>query len=253
MQNNSITNFVSFENIKFKPMKKTFFVLIIMLIMGFTVYSQTACDYYLPFQVGKGQAEQTYNAKNILTGSSEIKITDITTEGAYTVATVHSVSYDAKGKEQGQTDYKIKCNGNKLVFSSESFISPQTINAYKGMDMKIEAEDIEVPSNLSAGMTLPDGKLKMNVSQQGIQITEMTFEFTDRKVEAKQTLTVPAGTYDCFKITFDVNISTSTMGMAINNLTKNIQFYAKNVGVIRTETYDAKGKLLSYSVISKIL
>jgi len=234
-------------------MKKTIVVSLFMLSMVFSVHSQSGCDYYLPFQVGKGQVEQTYNAKNVLTGSNEITITAINTEGSFTVASVHSVSYDAKGKEQGKTDYKIKCDGNKLLFSTESFISPQSTKAYQGMDMKIEADDIEVPSNMSIGMILPDGKLKMSVSQQGMQITEMNFEFTDRKVEAKQSLTVPAGTYDCYKITFNVKMSTSTMGMAINNLTGNIQYYAKNLGVIRTETYDASGKLLSYSVISKIL
>jgi hypothetical protein len=66
---------------------------------------------------------------------------------------------------------------------------------------------------------------------------------TNRKVEAKESVTVPAGTFDCFKISYNSEIK---IGFVKKNY-RYITWYAPEVGAVKSEFYSAKGKLEGYS------
>ena len=70
---------------------------------------------------------------------------------------------------------------------------------------------------------------------------KISAEVTNRKVEAIENVTVKAGTFKAYKFTSDVNSST----MGINVKAKNIDWYVKGIGAVKTESYDKNGKLQS--------
>lgn len=61
-------------------------------------------------------------------------------------------------------------------------------------------------------------------------------------------MTTPAGTFECVKITEDVD---SKMAF-VNTTGKNKSWYAKNIGLVRQEVFDEKGKLLVRQELVKI-
>ncbi len=69
----------------------------------------------------------------------------------------------------------------------------------------------------------------------------------NRKVEAKETITTPAGTFECYKISSEI----SSKVAFVNQKFKSVDWFAKGVGMVRTETYDKKGKLESYALLTK--
>jgi hypothetical protein len=74
----------------------------------------------------------------------------------------------------------------------------------------------------------------------------------NRIVEGKEKLSVPAGTFDVFKITSDMNVSTKTV-MKIGFDFQSVSYRAKDIlWDIKTETY-RKGKLMGTTVLSKLL
>ena len=75
----------------------------------------------------------------------------------------------------------------------------------------------------------------------------MTIYVTDRAVEARESLTTSAGTFDCIKIT---QKETTKMIVKIQATSK--EWYAENIGMVRSESYNKKGKLTGYSVLTKI-
>ena len=75
----------------------------------------------------------------------------------------------------------------------------------------------------------------------------MTTTVHNRKVEAVERVTTEAGTFECFKVSYDV--MTDAM---IDIRTKGIEWIAKDVGAVRTETYNKNGKLTGYSELIKI-
>jgi hypothetical protein len=73
----------------------------------------------------------------------------------------------------------------------------------------------------------------------------MSTKITNRKVEILEEITTPAGKYKCAKITYDMEMK---MGMVIK--LKGVEWISQKVGIVRSESYDQKGKLMSYSVLS---
>jgi hypothetical protein len=75
----------------------------------------------------------------------------------------------------------------------------------------------------------------------------MEIKIQDRKVMAKENIEVPAGTYEAWKINSIIKLD-----MMMTRETKNVEWIAKDVGVVRSEQYDKNGKLNSYSVLTEI-
>ena len=123
--------------------------------------------------------------------------------------------------------------------------------SFQSFDMKFTSKDIVYPSNLSVGQTLPDGSLHGEGAAGPMSVTtDMTM--TNRKVVGKETLTVPAGTFDTFKITSDMNVNTKTV-MSMGFDFQTVSYRADNVlWDVKTETY-RKGKLIGKTLLSKVL
>ena len=120
------------------------------------------------------------------------------------------------------------------------------LQAYEDMDVQVDASKFEIPDmNAPVGTTLDDSKLSINVTG-GIMPIKMNIEITDRKIEKREDLTTPAGSFDC--IVLSQAISTKMM-IRIKATSK--EWYSENVGMVRTESYNKKGKLIGYSELTK--
>jgi len=87
-------------------------------------------------------------------------------------------------------------------------------------------------------MSLKMGFINMKVSA----------DVTNRKVEAIEDVSVKAGTFKGYKFTSDVN--SSALGIKIK--AKNIEWYAKGIGTVKTETYDKNGSLQSHTELVEL-
>ena len=92
-----------------------------------------------------------------------------------------------------------------------------------------------LPSDIKVGQRVSDGKINIKVKNVGA-----SFLLTQRKVLAEETITTAAGTFRTYKMdeyqTNKVLVSTKTFHI--------ITWYAKNIGCVKQEVYDKKGKLL---------
>ncbi len=113
--------------------------------------------------------------------------------------------------------------------------------------MKMESENLEIPSRLAAGQTLKNGYITLTAVGSPMPM-KISVQVTDRKVEGKETLTTPAGTFTCWKISSQ---STTQMQMGINmNLSfSTVEWIAERAGLVKSESYDKNGKLSSYLVL----
>ena len=74
----------------------------------------------------------------------------------------------------------------------------------------------------------------------------MSTLITDREVLGKESVTTPAGTFDCYIITQSTHIKS----MAANQKRTTKQWIAEGVGVVKSEDYNKKGKLDGTSVLT---
>jgi hypothetical protein len=131
-----------------------------------------------------------------------------------------------------------------------SMLSNEQMQAYEGMDVVVDGDFLELPSNLSAGMDLKNANIEVKVTNSGVPIMTMNMEVYDRKVEGFENVTTPAGTFDCVKISFKAR---TKMGRAIPIKVEisGAEWFAKDTGLVRSESYDKKNKLTGYTILTE--
>jgi hypothetical protein len=230
-------------------MKTTLFKITAALLMmiGYSQLFAQDCEPYYPVEKGAVREMANYDKKDKLTGTSVQTVKDITTIGDKTEWIIGSVSKDEKGKELSSGDLKMSCEAGIFKMDMRNFVGEETMKSFEGMEVTMDATDLDYPANLSAGQTLKDGSLTIKVTSPGMSMLNMVVKIYDRKVEAQESITTPAGTFECYKITS--TIETKTM---FSMIVKSTEWVALKVGSVRSETYDKNGKLMGYSVLTSM-
>lgn len=221
-------------------MKTKILILISVFFISFSSFSQSACAVYYPFEEGTKFEITNYNKKGKKEGLVKYDITNIENN----IATIKTTIYDAKGKEITTTSYKIMCEGNSISIDFKSMMNQDMFKQYKDMEMDITGNNIELPNDLQVGQTLKDANMNMAIDMGGMKMN-MSIDFINRKINKKESITTPAGTYNCFAISYD-----SEMKIGVKMTFKIKEWIAEGVGVVRNESYNKSGKLMGYSQLT---
>jgi len=215
----------------------TLTILLVAFLMG---QAQDNCSQYYPMQEGASFSYNMYGKKDKLDGTSTYKVMEVTTASGETKAALNVSFQGGKKGETFEMDYNFTCTGDGIRIDFNSLLPTEMMNQYGDMDveMDVTGTDIELPNNLSVGQELADADVNvaMNISGMKMNIEAKT---TNRKVIAKESVTTPAGTFECVVLTSD--ISSKAMFAKVNLSDK--LWLAKGVGIVKQETYNKKGKL----------
>jgi hypothetical protein len=227
-------------------MKKTVFFLLIFVFMQVIIVFAQDCVSYIPMKQGAIWETQHFDAKNKLTSTAKSVIKEKTTTGNNIKLVIETESFDSKGKTQGKSSYSAGCDNGSFYLDMKGNIDQNGMNGFKDMQVNITADNLDFPKNPQPGQTLKPGKFSMDAQIQGMPGGfKMTVEVYNRKVEGTETITTPAGTFECVKISYDMK--TSMMG---DILSRGVEWYAKDVGLVKNEIYDSKGKLTGSSLLT---
>jgi hypothetical protein len=207
---------------------------------------------YYRFEEGAEFELTNYNDKDKPESRTVSKITKIEEDAGAYKATMHLQMYDKKDKLIHEGDYEVLCDGNTIKVDMERFVPSEMMSAYQDMEVTMDGDYLEIPTDLEVGQTLPDGAISMQVKMAGadMNLSDIKVNIINRKVETEESVTTPAGTFNCIKLTYDTETNMKAMGMGRKMLFKSVDWLAEGVGVIKTETFDDKGKLQSYSLLT---
>lgn len=232
-------------------MKKTILLLAITVLLN--VLANAQCDMYFPLKAAASYEMTSYNTKEEPNGTVTYYVKEVRNGGAE--ADLMSEVKDKKGKVQSSAIYTVWCKGTEMNIDIKALVPAATLDGYKDMDIKAKGEGyVVMPSTLTVGATLPDATMSWDISAKGqtTVMTTLTMSVTDRKVEGKETITVPAGTYECYKITANTHMETATFGLKIPIEMKTIEYYAPGVGLVKSVTYNKNDKLQGSTALSKV-
>lgn len=221
-------------------------LLLVTLLFGMAGIAQN-CENVFPTNEGTFIEMKSYSAKGKLTGTTRQTITDVEKTGKGVIIKVKTESLDAKGESQGTMNLEMRCENGVLYMDMKNFMNKSSMEGFEDGKVKIDGIDLEFPEKLSPGQTLKDGTMTMSFEGGGVMAMNMTVRIFNRKVDAIENITTPAGTFEAYKISYDIE---TKMGLKMTN--KATQWYAKNVGAVRTETFDKNGKLIGYSEITEL-
>lgn len=223
-----------------KMMKfRILFVLLSVLIAG-SSFAQD-CSTFFPFKEEAYMEYTTFNKKGKVENITENTVKVINEEDGEVQAVVGTVLKDKKGKETYSGTYEVFCKDGKLMMDMNSMFNPAMQESFSGYEVTIEGDALTFPSDIEVGQDLPDASSEITTATSGIAIATLTLNITDRKVEDKVTVSTDAGTFECYKIS-----QTSNIKMMISRSYSTIEYFTEGVGMVRSETYDQRGKLQSY-------
>lgn len=205
------------------------------------------CNSYFPQEKGKIFEYKDLNKKGKETGRMTRKVVDRKIRGTVLSVEIEETHIPKKGNSTS-VKYTVQCEEGLAFISMEGYAMGQPqMGAYDNMSIEIEADNLELPSYAKLGDELGAGKVKATVSNEGIKMFTLDFKILDRKVDAFEKLTTNAGTFDCMKIT-----SHTEMHMMITVKTTTVEWYAKDVGVVKSEVYSKSGKLMSSTILESV-
>lgn len=220
---------------------------------GFTVKVLEECNSLFPFRENVSYELSNYNAKGKLQSKSAYQVLSISDVAGGKEATLHNEIKDEKDKLIGSSDFTIRCQGNMFFMDMKRFISPEMTSAYKGMDLQMEGDFLQYPSQLNAGDKLPDGNLKMKVLNQGQAFADMDVKMTNRIVKGQEMVKVPAGSFNATLVEYDFESATRMMNMKMPSIKMHVkEWLAPRNGIVRSEVLDKNGKMTSYSELTSM-
>ncbi len=222
-------------------------VLTILLLTAGSISAQD-CIFYYP-DVEGAQIELThYDNKNKVTGKSKQEVILIERAGSSAIVKIKNKYYDQKDEFVFENEMEVSCKDGVFYIDMDNYLNEQALAGYKDMEMEIKGDNLEFPPAMKVGDVLDEGTVTLSFNTPGMSMMNMSTTIKNRKVEAIENLTTPAGTFNCYKISYDVETQTFLK----NIKSKAIQWYSENVGLVRTESYNQSGKLDSYSVLTGI-
>lgn len=209
------------------------------------------CDTFYPLKKGNSFEMQEFDGQNKLMGTNVVTVKDRIDAGGTAEATMLGTHTNAKGKSDASVEFKIKCDGVSFYMDLQTFAN--SMEKQKDMELKIDGGFSEMPlKGMKVGDQLKEAVMKMHMIQKGQEMGLMV-STVRRKVEAKQSVVVPAGTFECYKIAVEVETVMEMMGMKMPaGKSQHVEYFSVGIGTVKSEVYDKNGKLAHYSVLSKI-
>lgn len=178
----------------------------------------------------------------------EYEVIETKSTGNHVEAVVKSTVFDKKEKQLSTADVVYQCTGSEFRMNMRSYVPAQQTQGMKDMQVKADDSYLIFPRNMTTGSRLPDGNFHLETSMNGMKIMSLNLSVTDRQVVGKESVTTPAGTYDCLKIT-----TRQQMKSVMSFDYETTEWYAPSNGiVVKTELY-RKGKLQSISQLTELI
>jgi len=230
-----------------------------LLLLAITCWCQD-CSQYLLLQNNKTIETTIYNKKNEPVGKRVSTVSNVTNSGGATTATINTQMFDKKGNSTGTSTSNMKCTGG--VFQLDMKLILPEGPAEKMSSAKVTGGEgiVEYPAGMKAGDTLRSANLVLSNSNLPpppaggapgppppplFGGSNLSMVIWDRKVEGQESVTTPAGTWNCFKISYKSRVSYRSGPLPVNHTADVTEWYAPGVGVIKTESKDGSTAVTS--------
>jgi len=221
---------------------------ILLFILFSPILVSAQCNDYFVFDQGAEWTYENFDGKGKSTGINQQKVTAFQKTDNGFKATIHSTFSDKKGKNVVEGDLEMSCENGTLIIDMRKFIPEEQMKAFGSYEMKMESENLELPSRLTVGQTLKNGSIKMTAVGSPIAMT-MEVNITDRKVLGKETITTPAGSFECYKISSKSTTKTQ-MGIKMTFEFTTTEWIAEKTGMVKSESLDKNGKSNGYTLLT---
>ncbi len=213
------------------------------------------CGNTLLFKKGIVIEAATYDGNGKVLGLQSSEVMRVYEEKGELVSEVNMKTTNAQGKDEKVIKAEYRCDG-------KNFVMDMNFLRTAGSGTSVKASGLFFPLNIKVGETLPDASHTINIASGGKNM-KIISEIKNRKVEAKESITIPAGEFEAYKISAVIDATTEMEGMS-EEMKKSMQEVKKRMGenrfiiwytpeltILKMEMYMG-GKMQSRTEVTKI-
>ena len=217
-------------------------------LFSFTLKAQE-CNAALFLKEGNVLEYTSYSKKGKPISIATHETLSLKEEGNKLTAVIKIISEDVKGKDSFTSEYEASCEDGLFSLDMARFFDTSKLQQYdtEKFSIDMQGDVLEFPAHMSAGEAMNDGSITVKVSKDEFVLITMIFNITNRKIIGNETITTKAGTFDCQKVTFDFD---SKFGI-IKVQGSGIEWYQKDRVVVKSESYNKKGKLIGSTELTR--
>ena len=210
------------------------------IITIFSALIVNAQETLFPTKEGMVLTYKSFDKKDKVSGVTKYTIEKVNISGNDIDITYLCEVLDNKEKLVFKEEITVHQKGDVLYIDMGNFLNKAAFQQEGSIPAEVEVKgnNMEIPLNPVPGQTLPDANIEMAMKM-GFVNMKMSADITNRKVEAIEEISVTGGSFKCYKFSGDVN----TVAMGIKVQAKTIDWFAKGIGSVKTESYDKKGNL----------
>jgi len=228
----------------YKPKTMRLITVFSFLLLTGNLFSQECSSYY--FLQNNKTIEMTISNKNGKeSGKMTYAVSDSKKNGSSITATINSEFVDTKGKTITKATNNVKCENGMMQMDMKTFIPPAQMEQMKSGEAKATDVYLEYPANMNVGDQLKDGQFNMDYESSGGLKSSIEISITERKVEGKETITTPAGTWECYKISAKNRIVSKIAGIGFPIKMDVIEWFVPGFGIVKTESKTGKTEITS--------
>lgn len=238
----------SIDNQKNHPNMKHLTILLFSIIISGSISAQTTA--YYPVTTGTQTETKIYDARGVVTGKTVHKVQSTSPLLNAEVTSTRYEIFDASDNSVGTGDYDYISRGPSAYVDMKKYLSPHMMKLFeeKNLEVEIQTAELEIPNaNTTVGQTFSEATLTLTLSGNEKPFETFSIRIYNRVVSGTESLTTPAGTYQCKKITFDMEITS-----AGRTLTRWTEWWAPEVGCVKTEYFNEDGKLIGNELLTAV-
>ncbi|AMM52344.1 hypothetical protein TH61_15705 [Rufibacter sp. DG15C] len=181
----------------------------------------------------KGRAKGTLHNMVMQQTSPEAGVTQIDFKSA---------RINHKKRPATAEEFRIKCTGDSVYLDAKLLLREQALRTFDGKEFDFIMKDIAYPLNLAVGQSLPNAGLDVRVKSSQVNITRIVMIASNRQVIAKEAIKTPAGSFDCYKITYQYSVTFDALGLPLKDVFTVEEYFSPEHGLVKIQFYTKKGK-----------
>ncbi len=214
----------------------------------------STCPSLASLSPGLEMTYKTFDDKNRLTQTQNLSVASNRIESGYQTVYMDEEVLDARGRLVAKGEFVIRCQNDVLFFDMARMIPSEALRGAETMEIRSDQNLLRLPVNLTPGQMLPQVSTSLEVGPEASgSLMTIDFSINNRRVDSEAEIETPAGTFVSTIVT-----QRSTSKSKVLLLRKTWEFdekvwYNLSKGLmIRYELYDLKGRLKTYTVLSRL-
>ncbi|MDX2134673.1 MAG: hypothetical protein SFV52_07800 [Saprospiraceae bacterium] len=220
----------------------------LLLLSAPAAGAQTCREAAAFFKEGVLMVYTNFDAKGKIESVMQERVVGVAEKNDTLIVQLDVRSLDDKGKEVFHNTVPVKCYQDAFLMDMRSLVPSANMNSTDAsIQMEISGTDLVYPANMQPGQSLPDSEMQLKTTVNGLPVMTNNFRVYNRKVAARETVTTPAGAFDCLKVTYTLEIK------MLGTRTSNAEYwFSPGVGTVRSVTYDKKGNRVGSMELTKV-